>query len=193
MDYKDVNDYELIYRIRENDDDAISLMYEKYEPIIINVAKNYYLKYGYTGVELNDLIQEGRIALYKALCCYKEDKEAIFYTYLNICLHRHFVTYYRRLNSNCNRLLTNCYSDDYFLGIGDNSMEPSIYISEREIERLFLKSKYTLDFKDSNIFELRYNGFSHREISELLDISVYSVDARLCKIRKILQGIENKF
>lgn len=193
MDYKDVNDYELVYRIRENDDDAVNLMYEKYEPIIVNVARYYYLKSGYIGTDMNDLVQEGRIALYKAICCYNEDKDTIFYTYLNICLHRHFLTYYRYLNANYNMILTNCCSDDNFLVIGDSSMEPSAYVFERELEKEFLKNKYNLDYKDSSIFELRYNGFSHREISELLDISIYSVDSRLCKIRRILQGIGNKF
>ena len=28
------------------------------------------------------------------------------------------------------------------------------------------------DFLDSNIFELRYNGFSYKEISRLLDVSI---------------------
>ena len=51
-------------------------------------------------------------------------------------------------------------------------------------------SIYTkLSFEDSCIFELRYNGFSYKEISELLDIPVSTIDGRLSKIRVKLKEI----
>ena len=37
MKYKNVNDYEVIYMIRENDEDSEKLMYEKYSPYYISM------------------------------------------------------------------------------------------------------------------------------------------------------------
>ena len=34
MDYKDYNDYELIYMVRENDDSSYDILFQKYIPII---------------------------------------------------------------------------------------------------------------------------------------------------------------
>ena len=38
MNYK--NDYEIIYMIRENDDIARNIMFDKYMPIVKNIASN---------------------------------------------------------------------------------------------------------------------------------------------------------
>ena len=42
MKYKNVNDYEVIYMIRENDEDAERLMYEKYRPLLYKYVNKYY-------------------------------------------------------------------------------------------------------------------------------------------------------
>ena len=34
MNYKNVNDYEVMYMIRENDEESVGLMYKKYMPLI---------------------------------------------------------------------------------------------------------------------------------------------------------------
>ena len=44
MNYKQ-NDYELIYMVRENDEVSQDLLYEKYLPIIKNLASEFYQKY----------------------------------------------------------------------------------------------------------------------------------------------------
>lgn len=192
MDYKEINDYELVSRIRENDEDALEIIYEKYEPVIRGVAKKYYVSSDYLGVDMNDLIQEGRIALYKAINCYDQNKNTLFYTYLGICLNSHLISYCRNLNSNYNAILNSSYSDDCFISLGDYEMEPYNYVVNKDNENMIVNYKNMLDFRDSNIFELRFNGFSYKEIGQLLGISIYTVDSRLCKIRKILQGIKDK-
>ena len=41
MNYKDYNDFELISYIHENNEEANEILFKKYEPIIVNMAKNY--------------------------------------------------------------------------------------------------------------------------------------------------------
>ena len=61
MNYREINDYEQLYLIKENDDDSFNLVFQKYRPIIISLAKRYYKKVNYHYCELDDLIQEGYI------------------------------------------------------------------------------------------------------------------------------------
>ena len=42
MTYKDYNDYELLNFIAENNDNALDIIYKKYEPVIVNLAQRYF-------------------------------------------------------------------------------------------------------------------------------------------------------
>lgn len=195
MDYKNINDYELVYRIRENSDsDATNLIIKKYEPIICSCAKKYISFLGRYGVEMDDLIQEGRIAVLKAIKGYEENKTVIFYTYVSICIERSLITYFRSLMRKKNSPLNYSITEDYLYNLSDDSYNLSNYvINNLEEKNILLWVKEKFDFLDSNIFELRYNGFSYKEIGMLLDVSTSFVDSRLCKIRKTLQRKKDKF
>ena len=193
MNYKDVNDYELVYRIRENDDEAVNVMLKKYEPIIISLAKKYYGIVKNHGADMSDLMQEGRIAVVKAISSYNPNSSSIFYTYVSICIDRHFITYCRNLTSNKNSPLNYSVTDDCLYGIVDFSNDPAMSVFQMYEFEIILEEKNSFDFRDSNIFELRYNGFSYKEIARLLDLPVSTVDSRLCKIRKTLQRLKTNF
>lgn len=194
MDYKDINDYELIYRIRENDDEeAVNIMVKKYEPLIVNFARKYFVQLKYQGADMTDLVQEGRIAVFKALSSYDPNSVSIFFTYVTICIERRFITYCRNLGANKYSPLNYSVSDDCLYEIKDYSCEPYNIVIRNNEENSIMEFKNSLDFVDSNIFELRYNGFSYKEISELLDISISAVSRHLCKIRNTLQIIKDKF
>ena len=62
MEYR-INDDELIYMIRENDDIAVNTIFSKYKPIIMKVCSSYYDFAKTHGVEFCDLVQEGNISL----------------------------------------------------------------------------------------------------------------------------------
>lgn len=195
MDYRDINDYEIVYRIRENyDDDAVRLMIKKYEPIICSYAKKYINFAEKHGAELDDLIQEGRVAVAKAIKTYNPDKTSIFYTYVTICIERRIISYCRNLAVKKNSPLNYCVSEKFLYNLKDNSFNLSNYvINSLEEEEFLLRVKSKFKLIDSSVFELRYNGFSYREIGVLLDISLSSVESRLCKIRRTLQAQRNKF
>lgn len=194
MDYKNVNDYELVYRIRENDDEvAINTLVTKYEPLIGKLAKKYLPQAKYQGADMNDLIQEGRIAVIKALNSYSSNNTSLFYTYVLICINRHFITYCRNLSAIKHSPLNYSVSDEMIYNLGDITFDPNYCLCEKYDEDVLIRQIFSLDFLDSNIFELRYNGFSYNEISTLLDINSSTVSRRLCKIRKTLQRIKDKF
>lgn len=194
MIYEGINDYDLIYKIKENDDEnAFYDLVKKYEPIIISCAKKYYVRNCFYGVDLNDFIQEGRIAVFKALKSFDSEGGALFYTYVSLCIDRSMITYCRRLNTMKNFTLNSCADDDAYLFVGDMKYEPGLYFDNVIDEKLLIEYKNSLDFLDSNIFELRYNGFSYIEISRLLAVSTTTVARHICKIKNTLQKIKDKF
>ena len=83
------------------------------------------------------------------------------------------------LNKNIN------YNEDCSL----EDLIPSDYNLEKEYEfeyerKKYLDIKYEFNLIDSSILELKINGFSTREIANLLELTYKAVDYRMRKIRK---------
>ena len=57
-------DEQLISRIREGDGEAERLLYERYKQLVRSRAHSYFL----IGADHEDLVQEGMLGLYKAVC-----------------------------------------------------------------------------------------------------------------------------
>ena len=137
-------------------------------------------------IEYEDLVQEGLIALNEAINKYNERSGVLFYTFLCVCVERRILTYCRKMNSSKHYLLNTSLDDEYIYSVSDNDVFEA-YFNEINLERKFVSFKNLFDIVESNIFELRYNGFSYKEISKLLDIPVSTIDGKLCKIRRILK------
>ena len=192
MDYKNVNDYELLYLISENMDVSYDILYQKYLPIIKSIASKYFNFASRCGAEYQDLIQEGYIGLNSAIVNYRNDNNTIFYTFATVCIERTIRTYCRSLSALKHQNLNFSISDsDYSLNIiPDHTFfgEFCNSTSKELIECIFLSS-YMLDLETRCVFEMRYNGFSNKEIAELLDLNLSSVESKICKARKFLKKV----
>lgn len=192
MDYKDINDYEVIYMIRENDESARELVFNKYLPVINRIASKYFPFAKNYGVEFEDLVQEGYIALNNAIDKYNQNGGSLFYSYANLCIDRSVRTYCRDISNNKNSVLNLSLREEEIGCIKDDSNNPEDIVFEHFIEEKFIYFKNLFDLKHSCIFELRYNGFTYKEISCLLDISINVIDGGLYKIRKTLRKYLSK-
>ncbi len=190
MDYKKINDYEVVYMVRENDEEAREIIFNKYIPIVRRIASDYLALAKMARIEYEDLVQEGLIALNEAINKYNERSGVLFYTFLCVCVERRILTYCRKMNSSKHYLLNTSLDDEYIYSVSDNDVFEA-YFNEINLERKFVSFKNLFDIVESNIFELRYNGFSYKEISKLLDIPVSTIDGKLCKIRRILKETLN--
>lgn len=193
MDYKKINDYEVVYMVRENDEEAREIIFNKYIPIVKKIASNYLAYAKLARIEYDDLVQEGLIALNVAINRYNEKNGPLFYTFASVCVERRIVSYCRLMNSSKHYVLNSALLDDSLYGVCDEKT-PEFYFDERCLEDEFIYFKNLFKLNESCIFELRYNGFSYKEISSLLDIPITIIDGRLYKIRKTLQNkIKNAF
>ena len=194
MKYIEENDYEINYLISENDEAAKELVYKKYRPIIEMKAskfKNYVESRGY---DYNDLIQEGMMGLTQAIRNYSDKKNTQFKSFANLCIDRQLGSFIRNIDREKHKVLNNSISiDTTFNSIGkplidvvlDNkNIDPeTTFIKIEEQSELYSQIKEKLTPIENEVFDLRIQGFSYKEISELLDISEKSVSGRISRIR----------
>lgn len=196
MDYKTVNDYEILYMIKEKDDYAQDVMFSKYKPIIMNIAAKYINSVKKRGADYEDLIQEGYIGLNNAINSYRESCDSLFYSYACLCIERQMIVFCRNLSSKKHEVLSNsCFDENtYFCQVSTDIYSNPEEFNFNQLEKdKFLRYKNYFDLDYSCIFELRYNGFKYNEISKLLDLSISTIDGRLSKIRKTLQRLEKNY
>ncbi|MGM9879101.1 MAG: sigma-70 family RNA polymerase sigma factor [Bacilli bacterium] len=180
------NDYELIYMIKE-DEEALDFLIRKYEPLFRSLSYSFAKKYGYKGIEQEDLIQQCRITLCKVVDKYDCDKEVLFYSYLLVCLKKSMINFCRSYSvktDNFNYMDMDNYEDLSIFTSGVNIFED--YSDYEFLERI-VSFKNSLSFLDAQVFELRYNGFSYKDIAVLLEINKKKVDNILVKIRKKME------
>lgn len=190
MNYKNINDYEILYLVSEDMDSNYDILFQKYLPIIKSISSKYFPFASNHGAEYQDLVQEGFLALNKAITTYKDNAKTIFYTYACVCIERHLVTYCRSLSAQKHYILNMALPDELYSCtlVRDNS-ELSNFFEFHPMELYLFISKvmYSFDLITRCIFELKFNGFSYVEISQLLDLSISMVDSRLCRARKVMQ------
>lgn len=197
-DYKDFNDYEVMYLVEENDENAKDVLYEKYRPLIVSIASQYQKEAKEYGIELDDLVQEGFIGLYSASKNYNSKMNVKFYTYALVSIRSKILNClntkntYKHIYLNQSISLFQPLADFNQFTLMDaledkNAVIPHFLVEESEFEDNIKTYLYSLDFPHSLVFELKINGFRNVDISKLLDFSTKKVSNILFSIRKDFQ------
>lgn len=198
MNYKDTNDYEVMYLIGENTEDAVETIFQKYKPFIMITAYKYYKAMEGKGLELDDFIQEGYIGLDRAIKRYSLQKDCLFYTFATLCIERQMQTVIRNFLTKKQEILNNAVSLECVLPytdmiVGDvvdekEELDPLENILDIEQQNELIMFLHELPFIQAQVFELRYNGFSYEEIGILLELTKKSIDSHLVRIRRKLRN-----
>lgn len=203
MDYRDYNDYELLSYVAEANEDALSVMFEKYQPLIQITANRMYGYCKNTGLEYNDLVQEGMLGLNVAILSYKNNKDTSFYTYAKTCIERRMITLVVGSTRQKHRFLNESVSYEFAIEsdenytnqkcLEDNSYNPENVLFDLENEEeLVEKIKCKLTDFECQVFELKKNGFGYKEIAEILDKDIKAIDNALHRIRIKVKEIMGK-
>lgn len=195
------NDYELLEYIYENNEDANNILLKKYEPLIISTAQRLTKYMTNTGIDLNDLIQEGRIGLYNAVDTFKSSKETLFYTYAKTCIERRIYDLLKSSARGKHYILNNSVPfeiDDEFgdskeceFFLKDDSENPEKLLINAEYKKeIFEKAYDKLTDLELQVFELKVTGFDNKEIIKILDTDYKKVDNALQRIKIKLKDIE---
>ena len=161
-----------------------------YKPLVSKIARRYFLY----GGELDDLMQEGMIGLYKAIKNFDLEKQASFKTFATLCITRQIQSAIRKANSkkNTTEIQMFEYLDSDF-DIASNKENPEINLIDSQNYTNFLeKIKEDLSDKEWEILTIYLDGFSYEQIAEKLNITKKSVDNALVRIRSKLSHLVEK-
>lgn len=202
MNYDD-NDFELLYMIKEENEEAKELFYQKYRPLVESKAKKYYEFVKNKGYELNDLIQEGMIGLSNAINDFSDEKDSRFGAFAKVCIDRQLINFVRAINRQKHQVLNTSLSIDAgitptgrtLLDVLNDDSNPNpeqSFILLEEQKELKESIKQYLTDKEKEVFDLRFEGFTYQEIASLLNMTPKAVDGTISRIKQKITSINNK-
>ena len=202
MDYKELNDNELVYLCCENSEEAYNTIINKYKPIILSTVKQYMKELNIVGSEINDFYQEGLIGLMTAINTYDETKDTTFYTYATKCIKNNMLSSVRKSFSKKSKILNDSYSldkmiddsnlDFYDVFSDERSNPLNILFEEEEGKVLLNKLKDMFSSGEKEIFEYKVLGLSNAEIAERINKSKKYVENTMFRIGKKYRELMNK-
>lgn len=199
MDYKE-NDNELLFMIRDGNEQATDYMVSKYKHIIEVVINKLKVQNQIIGLEETDLYQEGMIGLLNAIDSYDQNKEAIFTTYAFKCIENKIYSALRKSTNQKNKNLNDSVSLDSVI---DEDSNQSLYdiigsgdimdkvISEENISEAIEFGRNNLSGLALKVFELKVQEFSNDEIASKLNTDKRNVENALFRIRKKMNELKN--
>ena len=190
-------DEELIRRIRTGDGEAERVLYDRYKRVVRSRARAYFL----VGADREDLIQEGMIGLYKAVCDYAFDRQVSFFAFAELCITRQMISAIKGATRKKHLPLNTYVSLNRSVFEGDSErtlmdMLASVRVSDPE--ETLLRNEREKALAQTMLSELtrleqealeRYlRGDSYQQIALALGRSVKSVDNAIQRVRKKLEA-----
>jgi len=185
----------LVQSAKEGDDRAFDKILSELEPELKKIAKRYYI----SGSDPQDVLQEGRIGVWKAVMDFDDSKDMSFKNFaLNLCVKRHVITAVAAANRKKFDLHNNAASLDTPVWASEEDSEQSLadFIASTDtplIDQLAQKEEYEdnsnkvtkrLTPLERAIFQEYSCEESYKDIAEVLGIKPKAVDNALMRIRK---------
>lgn len=192
--YDGIKDEELISRFKNGESEILDYLMEKYKNMVRKKARTMFL----IGGENDDLIQEGRIGLFKAVRDYQPDRDAAFQTFASICVDRQIYNAIQSSNRQKHQPLNSYISLSEQDGeneehLGDNWGEnpESIIIDQENVQDLEQEITATLSPMENQVLEYYLAGNGYGEIAQIMGKTPKSIDNALQRIRiKIREQLE---
>jgi len=202
-DYTDCTDEEIIDKYQQGEEAAMDFLLEKYKPLVRKKARTLYL----IGGENDDLIQEGMIALYKAIREYSTEKNKSFSAFAGLCIERQLYNVIKGANRLKNTPLNSYISLYTPTEIGENesretladTLQPKklhnpedILIDQENVTDLEQAIEQRLSDLEQTVVRLYIAGHDYQQIAKILSKSSKSIDNALQRIKKKLSNINEK-
>lgn len=177
----------LLNAARSGDQKALNELIQIYEPEIRKIACKYFLPKS----DHDDLIQEGRIAIYKAIMAYNAGSNIPFVHFLRMVIKRKLIDSLREHNRQKHLNLNDAYSltdnnEETMLSAVSNFGDPESTIVALDEARNFVKNlSKELSELEYKVFRYHFiDGLKQREVYEKCGINPKSLDNAIQRIRR---------
>lgn len=190
MNYKNINDYEILYLIEDENDSYKDIMYDKYKHVVGKLCSKYLQVFSSISIDKEDLYQEALLGIDYAISHFDFHRDVTFYTYCVLCVESKIKDYCQKLMTKKNLVLSNSisletelYENIYLSDVISSAEDVCRSVIFNEDLKKIIDFKNSLSIKQAQVFELRMNGFSYKEISVLLSIDIKGVYNHLRNIK----------
>ncbi len=192
-----LNDEELSLKAQSGDEEALNTILINYKSLVNKLARSYFL----LGGDMEDIVQEGMIGLYKAIMHFSPQKNASFKTFASTCIKHQIQNAVKVASSEKNKVLSTALSiadgpeleeDNLGFELFSELPSPDEKILEKEtVEEIKEFMSKTLSQLEVKILSLYLKGYSYNEIAEIANISKKSIDNGLSRIKSKLSFLKN--
>ena len=197
--YQNLSDEELIQRLRAGDAGIMDYVLDKYKPLVRKKANAMFL----IGGDTDDLIQEGMIGLFKAIRDFRQEKEASFYHFAEICITRQIYSAVEASNRKKHAPLNtyvSFYSETGEEGqplsevlISEISDNPEERMIEREnVEQFLEKIRENLSKMECKVLDDYLSGLNYQQIAEKMGKQPKAIDNALQRIKNKIRIAKEK-
>lgn len=183
----DYSDIRLVELYNSGNTAVFTVLTDRYLKLIRSVTS----KYKISGLEIDDLTQEGLLGLLCAVKTFKSDGGASFKTYAALCINRRIITLLKSSETNRKRAL-----NDY-VSLDDSNCEDSAceeivdpeesFIGKENLSSLKQIISQCLTETENRVLELYLAGESYNDIADELGVSSKAVDNALQRTRRKLR------
>ena len=189
-------DDELVARFRDGDTAALETLLERYRRFARAKARGYFL----VGADSDDIEQEGMIGLYKAVRDFRDDRQASFRAFAELCITRQIITAIKTATRQKHQPLNQYVSISGVRG-GDDPGERTVedllddhniadpadqVVSNERMDDMRRSMAEMLSGLEVDVLRLYVEGKSYQEIGEQLGRHVKSIDNALQRIKRKL-------
>ena len=189
--YSEVNFLEenlLVSMAKGGDSNALTDLIKRYSETVLQKSLSFKK---ISGIENEDLYQEGMLGLLSAVYSFDESKGVLFSTYATTLITRKMLSALRTANKKSNLPLDSYVSIDEKFDIRSFSPTPEeLLIFNEEIDSIISFVNNNLSKTEKKVFRLNLLGLTYNEIAEILDCTEKSVDNALQRIRKKIRSIK---
>ncbi|MDD2371903.1 MAG: sigma-70 family RNA polymerase sigma factor [Firmicutes bacterium] len=190
--YMNLDDDKLVQMAQNMDRDAEQFILMKYHRFVISKVNGFFLQ----GGDLDDLIQEGMIGLYKGIHSYNKNENTTFRGFADICIKRQVISAIRTANRFKNQPLNNSISlndspkdeesrfMDDLIGTKVAFSPEDIVLGKERVNQMEKEIKDKLSSLEWTVFFEYLSGTSFEEISDELKMPIKSIYNALDRSRK---------
>jgi len=193
------SDIELSEMVKENDDDAKDVLYDKYNYIIDIVMAKYKKTFYTLDMDQREVRQDALVAFTKAIIKFNPERDASLPTFISVVVDRKIKNAIRNAESAKNKKNKENYSLDHEYSvwskplkevIGDLEYDPLTQMESSEgLEELEKNIKKKLSKSEYEVYELLISEMHYTDIAKKLKRAPKQIDNTIQRIRSKIKDL----
>ena len=187
-----VADETLAQRAKNGDDEALADLIERYTPLVCMRAR----AYARGVMDVDDVYQEGMIALLKAVRNYREDTAGSFRTFAAVCVNNKMLSAVTAHMRDKNAPMRSYLSlsgreipEDLLAAVSPETDPEKLVIASEDSAARNRRIENLLSPFERQVLRLYLSSYSYEEMSRQLGSSTKAVDNALQRVRRKLRNV----